>query len=339
MNDSLNFKEYRCISRLKYKWDDIYTKGTFTPFSSYEYNRICRITFFLRKMHWKFRCRFICFEEEGKCSIWALLINDTTKTVYNISHGGPMDYYDVISNTKDVDFTKRCFEKIKDRFRGYVLCFENIKENSIINSIFPVSVDKEPCVHINLNSYDNWYNSLSKHQRQNIRTAYNRVQKDGLELHLERYGDKEGNPSIINWIKCMLMYENRSIDKLYKNGGSASRLARLNRYKNMLCATSNNSLISLSSRLIFILYVKSEPVAYLAGFYDEKECVYYVGRLSCSNKWLRYDTGIVLLDKVIKELTREEKNCCLDLTRGDEPYKYAMGGVTHYNYCYKVSAE
>ena len=46
--------------------------------------------------------------------------------------------------------------------------------------------------------------------------------------------------------------------------------------------------------------------------------------------------GIVLLDKVIKELTREEKDCCMDLTRGDEPYKYAMGGVTHYNYCYKV---
>lgn len=337
MNDNLSLREYRSIRRLKDKWNDIYVKGSYTPFSTYEYNRICRIAFFLRKKHWKFRCRFICFEEDGKCGIWALLIDDTLKTIYNISHDSPMDYYEVMSNTDDVVFAKKCFERLKEKYQGYDLCLENIKENSTIKSILPANIDAEPCVHIDLNNYNNWYNNLSKHQRQNIRTAYNRIRKDEIELRLEHYSAEKGNPSVVDWFKCMLMYENRSIDKLYKNGGSVSRLGRLNRYKNMLFAASNNSLMKLPSRLVFVLYVRKEPVAYLGGFYDEKKSVFYVGRLCCSNKWLKYDMGIVLLDKVIKELTREEKDCCLDLTRGDEPYKYAMGGVTHYNYCYKVS--
>ena len=73
----------------------------------------------------------------------------------------------------------------------------------------------------------------------------------------------------------------------------------------------------------------------MIGLYNEKHNVVYVPRLSCNIKYLRYDPGILMLNESIKILLNEGIRI-IDLTRGDEPYKFAMGGGDRQNYVIRV---
>lgn len=184
---------------------------------------------------------------------------------------------------------------------------------------------KEICVQINLPSktYEDYYQSLSKHQRQNIRTAYNKLEKKGIKYHIEEYNASNSvSPTIAK--KCQIMYEERCDRKnSYLNFRKLRTIWR--RKSNFV----NDLVLSASKRHMFILFFHKIPVAFTGGYDDDNSHVYYVPRLSTNEKYLEYSAGIILVNEIVKILINN-KFSVLDLTRGTEPYKYAMGGEEHF---------
>ena len=339
----IQYKTYRFMRALREEWNDLIAQNPqcHTPFQSYLYNKICYAFLRLRKKYRRFCPLIICFEDQGKKCIWPLIMDERGKAIYNNSHVGPMDYWDIISNSNDEIFHAQCMQSIKQKFAGYTICLENIcaeytesESRGRVASICPkTDLQEEACVQIMVTDYEDYYGGLSKHQRQNIRTAYNKLCKENIEITLKRYDRTTKHIQLMDYWKCMMMYEKRSIMKIYRNGGSVSRLTKLNRYKNMLLSASNISFLVIPERVMYTLCVKNEPVAYMAGF--EKDGRYYVNRLSTSPEWQKYDMGIIMLDQLIR-IAQEDHINIIDLTRGDEPYKMAMGGTLFYNYTYNA---
>ena len=88
---------------------------------------------------------------------------------------------------------------------------------------------------------------------------------------------------------------------------------------------------SIDNGQFFILSIDDIPAAVMAGFFSRSRDSFVVPVLFSNNDFLRYSPGIILINEVIKELIQESVNY-LDLARGNEQYKYMMGGETHLNY-------
>lgn len=334
-------KEYHSMAAIKTKWNDIVAKEeevSHTPFQTYLYNKLCYTFLRLRRKYREYIPLILLFEEGEKVGIWPLLINEKLKTIYNSSQNSPMDYWDIISNVTDREFHDKCFSVLKCKYPNYHFYMDNIyagnSESGLLFSILPHdNLISAPCVKICIDEYEDYYKGLSKHQRQNIRTAYNKLTKDNIEICLRKYNARK-KISLRDYWKCMMMHERRSVMKIYRSGGSVSRLAQLNRYKNMILGASNISFLLMPESVIHVLYVKNTPVAYMAGFIDANGR-YFINRLSSYDAFSKYDMGILLVDQVMR-IAKNERLTILDLTRGDEPYKLAMGGQIFYNYCYQV---
>ena len=74
----------------------------------------------------------------------------------------------------------------------------------------------------------------------------------------------------------------------------------------------------------------------MAGVFSKKGDQFVVPLLYSNNTYLRYSPGILLVNETAKALI-SKRVLILDLARGDEPYKYALGGETHFNYTYRIS--
>lgn len=328
-------KTYHSPWRLRAIWERLYADGHYTPFQSWICNWWFYLTYSLKGSRRKYKPQFLLFANDTEMCILPIAVDKKRKKVIDFSLGAPIDYYDVLSSTNDGKFLRACIMKLQEMYAGYEIVLNKINENS---SLYPVLcreevVEIEPCVKIEFSSdvYDDYYQSLSKHQRQNLRTGYNKLQREGLIWHLERYDKKHPMPKN-DWKKCLAMYEDRCRMKNKKGNGIMQRIAEWkNRQINLI-----NILVRRWNRAeTFLLYLKGEPVAYMSGMYNEQHDTYYVPRLSCSNQYLKYDAGILMLNESIKILLAEGVRT-VDLTRGNEPYKYAMGGVEHQNFAYNL---
>ena len=85
---------------------------------------------------------------------------------------------------------------------------------------------------------------------------------------------------------------------------------------------------------LYVLYLNETPVAFMAGLLNKVKTEFLVPMLSCSADYLKFSTGIILINEVIKDLIRENVKS-IDLGRGDEQYKYFMGGSEHINHSFK----
>lgn len=70
--------------------------------------------------------------------------------------------------------------------------------------------------------------------------------------------------------------------------------------------------------------------AFMSGLV--KDNVFVVPRLSINNEYRRYSPGIILINEAIKYFISDTKITILDLSQGQESYKYNMGGKEHYTY-------
>lgn len=194
---------------------------------------------------------------------------------------------------------------------------------------------KFPCVTIDIKSgYDNWFQRLHKSARQNIRTAYNRLRKEGKSydfqassIHTDCLGRKKAR---------LLLYSKRIIEKNDFQFNPNSRvhiyLNALNRFLDPMTAALNKMKDSIHMDLI----IDGELAAFLSGFITESKTV-IVPRLAIDTKFRAYSPGIVLIAETIRYLTQQYPQIeFLDLSRGDESYKIACGGQIYYNFQYEL---
>ena len=168
------------------------------------------------------------------------------------------------------------------------------------------------------NSLENYLKKLSKHQQQNIRTAYNKLFREDFKIHIKTFDSTHRIPQHL-WNICQSMYESQR--NLNENQIKLWIKRHLNAFTHILHHVDGHR--------IYVLMHDTTPIAYMAGLV--KNGYFYVPRLSHDTNYNKYSPGIILICETIKLLLNEGIHT-LDLMRGDEPYKLAMGGTIHKNY-------
>ena len=175
--------------------------------------------------------------------------------------------------------------------------------------------------------HDEWFNSLSKNVRQNIRTAYNRLEKDGKEIRIEVYHGKQMSHTFMN--RLLDIYIKRHNER-YGVKTSIMKSIYL-RYLDF----STRALLSNPMAFHVCINISGRIAAFCSGYIDHNSFV--VPRLSIDNDFLRYSPGLLLINEMIKKLdTSRSGICVMDLSEGAEKYKLDLGGTIYKKIDYTI---
>ena len=167
--------------------------------------------------------------------------------------------------------------------------------------------------------------SLSHSVRQNIRTAYNRMKRDGIEVRLEVFD--EGHPvSDEVWKKIMDLYFGRLFSKYRSTQVRSWWTLRKKRRLYYKVKHDTLSLHYLPNSFHAVLWQEDRPIALMDGFKTHDGKSVSIPRLAIDTSYGFYSPGYVLLTEVIRYIAAHPVLAELDLSRGDEKYKFDMGG-------------
>jgi CelD/BcsL family acetyltransferase involved in cellulose biosynthesis len=178
----------------------------------------------------------------------------------------------------------------------------------------------------NHEDYDQYFASLSKNARQNLRTAYNRLNRDAKDVDfkfVENISDKQFSEE-------MQLYFKRHEQRYGLHTSFLKRwyLKHLN--------YSSRSLRNHKDAVHAMIYIDGTLVGFMAGYLKDNRWI--IPRLSINADYRFYSPGIILIDKAIKHMF-DQGIKLLDLAQGNEPYKYQMGGTCVKSYSFKVKGE
>ncbi len=319
----MKIKEYSNIRRLRKVWDRIYRDSDriTNPFQSFTPNRIYYGVFHLSIRRLLLQPRFIYAQDGCSEVIFPIIVDRRRK---RITEFAPLDYYDVLC-LGSTDMIPFVLGWIRDRYPGFEMVFSRVNQSALLSSFVDTApTSSEKCVRIPLDkeSYDDYYRLLAKHQRQNLRTAYNRLEKENIVFFLEEVA----TDSLPRKLKreCEALYEERKATRYTPRPLIKRIYARITK-------PAFRIMSEIESGAFFILRINSRPAAVMAGAFTKGNDDFIVPILFSNAEMLRYSPGILLVNEVAKELIGRGVGS-LDLARGEEPYKYAMGGIVHLNY-------
>lgn len=175
------------------------------------------------------------------------------------------------------------------------------------------------------NDANAYVRSLSKHARQNLRTANNRSIKDGLSFEwkiIEKCTDMQLRQ------KCERLRQQRLPFKQQREKKKWSLLTKLHLfiddklriripYKSVLNVEKNGSLL---------LVTCDEDIAAFFYFgYEQQNRKVVVMTAGTNMKYARYSPGFYYMFQQIQNWIEDYSVECVDFTRGNEKYKYDLG--------------
>lgn len=180
-------------------------------------------------------------------------------------------------------------------------------------------------------NFDEYFKGLSKSVRQNIRTAYNRLRTDGYSISMKYFNRDNtivtggGNIPVNQLVD---LYTKRHSERY----GVATGCLKQWFLKHQSFAT--RYYIEAPNAFTSVLYINSGIVGFLSGLYNDKNLI--VPRLSIDSQYRRYSPGLILICETIKHLQQNTSIRCLDLSLGEEQYKYQLGGQPHLAYRFNI---
>ncbi len=194
------------------------------------------------------------------------------------------------------------------------------------NDGFSVKEDLTESVNINLdpfNNYAEYFKSLSKSVRQNLRTAKNRIQKDGAQFSLQVFNGKEVTRKDFN--SMINVFLNRHECRY----GTPSTVLLKWYYRHF--DYYFNSIKKDESTKIAFLRIDNRIAAFFIGFYDKNCKSVFIPRLAISDIFSRYSPGYLLVSEYIK-ICFDCNIRNVDLLSGTEKYKFDLGGKMYNRY-------
>lgn len=234
---------------------------------------------------------------------------------------------------------KELFSYLSSHYHGYTFKFDRISEKSLTYSCLSElglmrNDESSVCVSIHFgNGYQAWFDSLSKSYRQDIRSGYNRLKTDQKEY--EFIFDIHNAPDSSGQKEIMRLYSKRTCEHSHINSGLVRKLLYLVKMKNPF----NTALVNCDNYIGERLYIYGELVAYCQGFVSNDGRA-IIPKLSIDLNYKRYNLGGLLINEMIKSISVSSLSDSvnqLDLSRGDEKYKYDYGGTEHMNYNWQLT--
>ncbi|HBD27533.1 GNAT family N-acetyltransferase [Flavobacterium sp.] len=294
-------------------------------------------TFLTKRLH-----KPVYFQASFDDGSWILGFFFVSKTIKGktITFGhllGPSDYYDllyspsitneqfqVFFNQIQLDFKTRTMQFV--HLKATSKCYQAIAQLPLVIST-PLS-----CVAISLpETYEVYHASLSKSVRQNIRTAYNRLEKSNLHVQLEIFEKRDH--AQINWEQLKQLYSSRNDFRKEKKYWKSQLYFWLDygfqHEKDMF----DFETIQKTDFTLAVLKINQEIAAYFFGFKIEKNIE--INRVVINDDFKFFSPGLLLFNEYIKKEISQLEG--IDLTVGDEKYKFDLGGKPHIIYNLKVS--
>ena len=168
------------------------------------------------------------------------------------------------------------------------------------------------CITVDSN-FDEWFKSLSRSVRQNIRTAFNRLERDGVAYEL-----LVGNtPQLAKM--ALDLYCNRQ-KETYLSGCRLKKSLKAGQIRH---SNSVTAALSSSDEATHVVLMAGGKVAAcmscLIGGADGN--AYAVPRLAINTDFRFYSPGYVMIHEFLRRATASGRSVTLDLGRGLEKYK------------------
>ena len=316
-------------------WEALYRSNpALSAYQSPEFMEKHLKTARLGKRRIRLRSELLLCSVDDAQIICPLAIDHKRKEIFLLGDFSAVGYCDLIygADVTDQQFSA-VFEAVKNRYAGYTLKLNKVNQASALCAYllrYAKTVSQSECVCIDLGcDYDAYYQALSKHSRQNIRTAYNRMTRDEKQFEFQ----------IIQGKECLTKQQKDDIIRVYCKRMRSKFGKEVLPYPVMYpiqryCNPIVRNLYSLDNKFHAVLYIDGQLAAFLSGFCNGDGSRIVVPRLSMSDKFDFYDPGIILLRETAEYLCREHPNAELDLSRSNEQYKFSMGGKTHLNYSF-----
>lgn len=211
-----------------------------------------------------------------------------------------------------------------------------MSDEGVIKDFWPVAINN---VQIPLKEdYDTYYKGLSKHARQNIRTAYNRANRNNFTITFHVYPMSEGEKIKASARKAYKQYSAIYMKRLaerYDRKGLTFLVRKiLARFFN-----SGWRSASTSFSLLVDISLNDKVAAYAKCYLDLAHKKITVPNLAIDSAFGFYSPGIILVNELAKYIINLGDVEYLSMGRGEEPYKYEMGGEVYHTYYCQFSFE
>ena len=261
------------------------------------------------------------FIENGRTvALVPLVVKGKTAQIF----GAPNGFNECSMLFESEVVTAECIGVLRRHFQS--LTFQKIDERNPLSKLRPNECRQTVNVAVHFgNDYEEYFKSLSSSVRQNIRTAYNRMNKDNRQMSFEVYMGG-GNSLPIN--------ELINLYCLRHEGRYGVKTSILKRWFLKTQNFATRFYKYAPNALTFYLAIDGKAAAFMSGLYEADRII--VPRLSISDEFKRYSPGMIMVCEAIKYLIANTKIQILDLSQGEEAYKYKLGGTPHisYSFCF-----
>ena len=232
---------------------------------------------------------------------------------------------------------KAGFQKILERMKAdgaKGLQWEHLDPTSFTNEVIAaygattLELVKSVKIDIDKAGYGNNFCGLSKHARQNIRTAYNRVLRSGHEMEFKFFSNLGIGHKFPN-NKGICAYR-----KVYKMRQEMRYGRHAGLKHSIVLKYCNYTTMSVPGEVGFLaaLHIRDDVAAYMEGYINSSSGALEIPRLAIGAGYDSYSPGLLLISECAKFLLHNTKLRIIDLCRGAEPYKIAAGGEVYNTY-------
>lgn len=351
-NYSIKYYSLDTIHELEHNWLYLQKGFEMTYFQQYAWNSMLAAMSWPKNRHYEVVFAEVDSDNQPLLIAPLLMMKDNSyhnkpKGCYFFGDQGWSDYCNLIYKDFDADAVDFLFNSLKTKYGIGRINLSNLKEETslygyLIKMGKVVKDDVTVCVSLDFPSSVEEYNQLlSKSARQNIRTARNRAAKDGLSLefcHDEQYTDVK---------EFLLYYQRRAEERDRKavqtmsRGGGIFALHVLAHFFRSLYHKLTDFFApeytpfedDVNSHFMTIRNAENgELMAGINYGISTNRGEIVVMAVSLNEKYKRYSPGMLILYDYITAQIQKQELYTIDFTRGQENYKYVLGGAAHNNH-------
>ncbi len=353
METNIRITKFLWLPALKSIWKSLYNSSSLSVFQSYEFS----YSLWLNYPVYLLTCREI--------PIFYLIEDNETPVVIAPLCKKANGSYEIFGNKNGFEYCDFIYTKFTpiDRYIPMLInalksdiTFHRVRETSALFDAFSKSSISEfskigDVININIpipESHESYFKSLSSSVRQNLRTSYNRLTRDNRTLEIsflfgtnklvhkggtfnslgfdqtntiEEFVTKGKKKDLLNQMLSLYAHRHEM-----RYGVKTSILKQF--YLRHFSFVSNCQL-ELPEAISVMLYIDEKLCAFMSGFTTQNGNEFVIPRLSINNDFLFYSPGNILINETIRLLIEYTSIRNLDLSQGNEQYKYRMGGVEH----------
>lgn len=253
------------------------------------------------------------------------------KGFYFIGRQGFSDYLNFIYDEFKDEYLREILEYLSKKY-GMTYCrFENISEKTSsyksLNDNYGADRIDSLCLHLPLeDTFEDYKKILSKSMRQNIRTANNRSERDGLSFSFKILDHVDADmANKLNEVRNQRLGKKQSDT----NSTLSTKAKVYNKCREAL-VNSTSEPIDVMNEIdkcwCLVAECNNEIAAFFYSVYKPENKTVYLLLAGVNTKYEWYSPGITQIVSFIEqEIGNGKPNVeMLDMTRGDEKYKYDL---------------